>query len=437
MSRTLTGTLDWSSEPPYVRLTIDGSRKAFRLATSDPKEAERRQEMLAGLVRKLTEARQSAHAEALCRQAATADERMLQGIHKIVDGLIVGRERPVATSPSQPIMVANGGITFKQVGDAWTSGELAKKYRQRIKEIDHTENIGRLARYVYPVEFNGRTIAATPMREFSVDHADHVLAQPDLPDGSVRHVAQVVSRIAKLAAYPLKAIERSPLPQGWLPPRSAAKAKCYLFPDEEGAFQGNTRVPLVRRLLVGFCGREGTRMENAVTVEWSAFAFAESGEVMVAFDKMKNGREGTWVLDGGTAEAIRRWRTICPSKKYVFPSAALPGHRGGGEWPLYVDHIADELRDGLLEAGVTREKLFERSKNRIRLRAHDLRASFVTLALGPHQKNEAWVMTRTGHCSSQMIALYWRQAKTAVELKLTWFKPLHEIIPELRDIRLQ
>jgi integrase len=80
---------------------------------------------------------------------------------------------------------------------------------------------------------------------------------------------------------------------------------------------------------------------------------------------------------------------------------------------------------------VTREKLFERSPNRIRLRAHDLRPTFVTLALGPHEKTEAWVATRTGHRSSQMIALYWRQAKTAVELRLTWLRPLHEIIPEL------
>ncbi len=157
---------------------------------------------------------------------------------------------------------------------------------------------------------------------------------------------------------------------------------------------------------------------------------------MVTFDKLKNGRDGAWVLDPGTAEALRRWRTICPSKKFVFPSSALPGHRGSGEWPLYVDHLAQDLRDDLLLAGVTREKLYERTTARIRLRAHDLRASFVTLALGPHQKNEEWVRTRTGHCSSQMIALYTRQAKTASELKLTWFKPLHEIIPELRDIRV-
>jgi integrase len=81
-------------------------------------------------------------------------------------------------------------------------------------------------------------------------------------------------------------------------------------------------------------------------------------------------------------------------------------------------------------AGVTRSALYDRNENRTRLRAHDLRATFVTLALAAG-RSEDWVVTRTGHGSSQMIALYRRQAKTAAELKLGWLKPLHEVIPEL------
>jgi integrase len=155
---------------------------------------------------------------------------------------------------------------------------------------------------------------------------------------------------------------------------------------------------------------------------------------MVVLDTTKNGRGGSWVLDPSTAEALRRWRTICPSKRFVFPASALPLHRRSDEdRPLYVDHLAAELRDGLLEVGVTRSKLFERDDHRIRLRAHDLRATFVTLALA-NGKTEDWVITRTGHGSSQMIALYRRQAKTAAELKLGWLHPLHEVIPELAAI---
>lgn len=89
MSRTPTGTLDWSSDPPYVRLTIAGHRKAFRLTTSDPQEAARRQEVLASIVKSLTQAGKEQHAEALCHQAAEGGRR-LEGVLKIVDGLTVG-----------------------------------------------------------------------------------------------------------------------------------------------------------------------------------------------------------------------------------------------------------------------------------------------------------------------------------------------------------
>src|SRR5690606_28601902 len=93
--------------------------------------------------------------------------------------------------------------------------------------------------------------------------------------------------------------------------------------------------------------------------------------------------------------------------------------------------IAERLRMYLRAAGVTRPQLFESSENRIALRAHDLRATFVTisLALG---KSEAWITDRTGHKSSQMIYRYKRAARTHTELALGALRPLHEAIPELR-----
>jgi len=360
----------------------------------------------------------------------------LAAILKVIDGLVEGRERPVA-EPQQGRPASTGEITFRAVGEMWTSGDLTRRFGRRVKKIDHSENIGRLERYVYPFVYDGVSIAATPMREFTTEHGDAILSQPDLREGSQRHVGQLVSRVCKLAAYPLKAIPRSPLPDGWLPPKNATKEKSYLFPAEEAAFQGNVKVPLVRRILIGFCAREGPRKENAVTLEWSNLVLDQGERVLVVLDETKNGRGGSWVLDAGTAEAVRRWRTICPSTKYVFPASSLALHRRTDEErPLYVDHLAAELRDGLLASGVTRSKLFERGDHRIRLRAHDLRATFVTLALA-EGRTEDWVVTRTGHGSSQMIALYRRQAKTAAELKLGWLKPLHEIIPELAKLGAQ
>jgi integrase len=81
-------------------------------------------------------------------------------------------------------------------------------------------------------------------------------------------------------------------------------------------------------------------------------------------------------------------------------------------------------------AGVTRAQLFETDDSSNALRAHDLRASFITvnLALG---KNEAWITDRTGHRSSQMIYAYKRAARTPAELNLGGFTPLCDAIPEL------
>ncbi len=85
-----------------------------------------------------------------------------------------------------------------------------------------------------------------------------------------------------------------------------------------------------------------------------------------------------------------------------------------------------------MEAGIEREVLFKSDSSRQRLRAHDLRSTFITvhLALG---RSETWIADRTGHRSSVMINRYRRRARTAEQLKLGAFKPLHAAIPELRD----
>ena len=78
---------------------------------------------------------------------------------------------------------------------------------------------------------------------------------------------------------------------------------------------------------------------------------------------------------------------------------------------------AERLRRYLELSGVKRAQLYEQTETSLALRAHDLRASFVTisLALG---KTEAWITDRTGHRSSQMIYSYKRSARTPAELSL-------------------
>jgi len=90
------------------------------------------------------------------------------------------------------------------------------------------------------------------------------------------------------------------------------------------------------------------------------------------------------------------------------------------------------MRKHLQLAKVTRAALFENSSARRQVRVHDLRGTFVTLALA-NGKTESWVMDRTGHKSSIMIARYRRASRTASEIGLGDLTPMDEAIPELSD----
>jgi integrase len=370
---------------------------------------------------------------AVCRQAADADESLLPSIQQLVAGLSVGTER-VAPPPAPKSLVeaAAPSMTFREFADLWTSNELARQYRARVREIDHGENARRLAKHVYPIQFRGREVGDIPLNEIDLDVADHVLAQSSLPSGSLRHVAQLFHRVMKLAVYPARLLKSSPFPPGWLPPVSGTKERGYLFPVEEAKLMGVEDVPLVWRLFFGFLSREGLRRENAATLEWSNLALdASESAGHLVLDKTKTGRGASWALDTGTTQALRLWRRSCPSNQWVFPAEALPRYRRrrAGQH-LHVDHAGEILRDALRAAGVTRSKLFEANDNRLPLRAHDLRATFVTLSLADG-RTEDWVMQRTGHRSSTMVARYRRDAETVHDLALGWLHPLHEVIPEL------
>ena len=84
-------------------------------------------------------------------------------------------------------------------------------------------------------------------------------------------------------------------------------------------------------------------------------------------------------------------------------------------------------------AGVDRPDLFAKTAARRPVRIHDLRATFVTLALA-NGRTEAWIADRTGHRSSAMINRYRRAAHKVDELRLGQLRPLHEVVPELAKL---
>lgn len=127
-------------------------------------------------------------------------------------------------------------------------------------------------------------------------------------------------------------------------------------------------------------------------------------------------------------EALKRYRARYMKSKS--PHAFVFAGEDGKLLDPY--SLAENLRAYLKLAGIKRPQLYLANKHRLPLRAHDLRASFVTVALA-NGKTESWVADRTGHMSSQMIMRYKRWARGHAEQNLGEWVPLYQAIPELAD----
>jgi integrase len=234
-----------------------------------------------------------------------------------------------------------------------------------------------------------------------------------------RQIAQLLIRVLNLAVYPGKVIQFSPIPRGWLP-QAKRKAKSYLYPAEDAKLLACTDIPLVFRLLYGLLAREGMRCGEAAALDWTDIT--DAGELNL--DENKTDEPRTWALDPAVFRALVAWKGMQrPKRACVFTTD--DGER------MYVRHLAHQLREHLVIAGVNRPALFAKTEKRLRFRVHDLRGTFVTLALA-NGKTETWVVDRTGHKSSGMVANYRSTARSAAELSLGSLLPLDEAIPELR-----
>jgi hypothetical protein len=229
-----------------------------------------------------------------------------------------------------------------------------------------------------------------------------------------------------MAVFPLQLIATNPLPPGFLPKLGSGKAKGWVYPDEDATLGASSNVAIEYRVFYGFLHREGPRVNEAARLTWSDFDL-DRGSVVLDVNKTNDPR--AWALSPGVARGLRAWRMLLAQhgvstngSDFVFVD--LHGA------PLSQRHSAERYREHLLAAGIDRAVLFERTDTRQQIRAHDTRATFVTVSLA-NGKSEAWVQDRTGHKSSLMINRYRRAARTAAELHLGDFTPLDEAIPEL------
>lgn len=338
------------------------------------------------------------------------------------------KDRSTGQPPLLPDRAINPRITFEQFGELWTDGTLHEMFPVRIpKKKTSKTDLSRLKTHIYPV------IGQIQVRAFEgaqgVEWAESVLRRID-STATAKQAAQAISRILIMAAFPgIRLISHSPLPKGFVPPKGKRKAMSYLYPAEEARLVSKTDIDLPLRMFFAISIREGGRLGNFLTLKWGHVDL-ESG--FIRLDETKTDEALSWVMGDDVVEALRRYKTMRNSSKpddYLFLDS--DGHLILDGKIIHRTKVAPTLRACLKRAGVERAELFEHTENRIQLRAHDLRSSFITVKLA-NGKSETWVMDRTGHTTSQMLNAYRRAARNHREASLGDFLPLHRAIPELR-----
>lgn len=312
--------------------------------------------------------------------------------------------------------------TFGKIGKDWTDGKLAARYPDQVRlKRTADDDASRLRLYVYPV------LKDVPIDRVTLDLCEEIMRKlpVELAVATRRNVGQLVSRILAMAVYPMRLIERSPIPKGFLPNAAKQKAMAYLYPDEDARLMACTAVPLCYRLLWGFLAREGLRESEAIELTWEALNL-ERGAVRL--DKNKTDDPRTWALSPGVVLALKAYR------KQHRPDAKPTDRvfRNTLGRPFIKHGLAEMLRAHLklIRLEQERPELFVSNGERRRIRVHDLRGTFVTISLA-NGRSESWISDRTGHRSSQMIARYKRIARTFDELHQGELVPLAEALPDL------
>lgn len=379
-----------------------GERKRILIPLVDPQKAKARAAAIQAMATALVRAGKENAAELLLSQAGDATEEKFQAMIRVV----------AVESKTVAKVARRATVTFADLAESWVSGELHRRYPDHVKaKRDTNSDRLRLARLC-------KVVGDVPIDEFTLDHAERAMASlpADITPATRRAYGQALAKLLKIAAYPCRLRGPSPIPAGFLPSNQTTKAFSYLRPTEDAQLMACTAVPLLRRVLWGFLAREGMRLGEALALTWGSLDLSLGA---VRLDKNKTDDPRAWALDPSVAEVLRR---VKPAG--IRPEALV--------FTDVSDHMAELFRGDLEVAGIDRAELFERSDNRVPIRVHDLRATFVTLSLAGG-KSETWVADRTGHRSTQMISRYRREARTATELNLGELAPLLTAIPEFTD----
>lgn len=393
----------------YQRVrTKQGRRENIVISgCTSAEEIEKRRDLIRRVADKLVAGGRPDRVKDLCTLiGAATTQRRIERACKVVDELLETESAPPES------------ILFRSFALDWTSGALHERFPDYVKKKRSGDDKAKLRLYINPI------IGDIPLVRLTLEDAQRVMRKlppaEDFSSASRRHVAQIMYKLLRYAVYPCKIIEHSPLPVGFLPKIVSATAKQYLYPDEDAALMAAVDVPLAYRVVYGVLAREGCRTgelignvkEGIPAIGWDAFDLARG---MVRLDRNKTNDPRAWALDPGVTRALKLWQKQSPSTP--FPGVD-PNHFA----PRFREHLAAaEIRRAELTAAAT--------SNRRPIRGHDLRATFITLALA-NGKSEGWIQDRTGHTSSAMLNRYRRLARQFNELNLGQLAPLDQVIPE-------
>jgi integrase len=250
------------------------------------------------------------------------------------------------------------------------------------KKRTASDDVSRLTKHVYPL------LGAKLIYTITLDHCEEVMRKlpADMSPLTRRNVGQAVVRLFNMAVYPLRLIERTPIPSGFLPKSRQPKALAYLYPDEDRRLMACTTVPLPYRLLWGFLAREGMREGEALAL---TFADLDLERGAVRLDRNKTDDPRVWALSAGVVAVLKGWR----AKRGARPSDLVFVDEQGA--PIIGFGLPTILRAHLESLGlkIERPELFMSTTERIRIRVHDLRGTFVTVSLA-NGRTEAWISDR-------------------------------------------